>query len=119
IHLRQEVGGSPPAHYPGNLQGRHFGETGRKGGLAVEVAGGLVNAAFLPLAPVRWERVALGGLAEVSTVDQFLERARSAVERLRGGALDGSGSSGTAWGTSFGDDELLLCLEPEGPCPLY
>ena len=41
IHKRHCVCDDPPAVYPGNLQGRSFGETGAKGALVVEVRPGI------------------------------------------------------------------------------
>jgi DNA repair exonuclease SbcCD nuclease subunit len=60
IHQRQRVFADLPVHYPGNLQGRHFRETGPKGGNWVEVAPfGLAEVSFVPLAPLEWQWVAV------------------------------------------------------------
>lgn len=60
IHQRQQVFADLPVHYPGNLQGRHFRETGPKGGNWVEVAPlGLAEVAFVPLAPLEWQWLAV------------------------------------------------------------
>ncbi len=55
IPLRQELAETPPIHYPGNLQGRHPGESGPKGGLLVQVAQNRTQVDFVELAPIRWE----------------------------------------------------------------
>lgn len=60
IHKRQQVFPDLPVHYSGNLQGRHFRETGPKGGNWVEVApGGAARVTFVPLAPLEWQWAAV------------------------------------------------------------
>ncbi|SCY36782.1 metallophosphoesterase family protein [Thiohalorhabdus denitrificans] len=60
IHKRQAVREDPPVWYPGNLQGRHPREAGPKGGNWVEIpAFGLAQVAFVPLAPLTWQTVAV------------------------------------------------------------
>ena len=64
IHQRQQVFADLPVHYPGNLQGRHFRETGPKGGNWVEVAPfGLAEVSFVPLAPLEWQWVTVAAPA--------------------------------------------------------
>ena len=58
IHKRQRLREDSPAWYPGNLQGRDFGETGGKGALVVDLHPPEVpRVQFHPLAKVRWERL--------------------------------------------------------------
>ena len=59
----------PPVHYPGNVQGRHFGEEGAKGALVVELdRGAAPEIEFEALAPVRWETLEPEGLEAAHTV---------------------------------------------------
>lgn len=55
IHERQELSDMPPIHYPGNIQGRHFGEQGPKGCLLVEGDHLRLNATFIPTQQIRFE----------------------------------------------------------------
>ncbi len=54
VHQHEVISESDPlAVYPGNLQGRHFNETGEKGCCMVEVTGGKVSdLQFIPLSEV-------------------------------------------------------------------
>ena len=108
VHSRQQALDTPPAHYPGNLQGRHFGETGAKGALVVEVAQGREagEVRFVPLAPVRWERVVLDDLGSVTNLADLRHVAAAAVEALRGDPL------------TLADQRWMLRFELTGPCPL-
>ncbi len=58
IHVRDVLRGTPTIAYPGNIQGRHIGETGSKGCLVVEVADNReVTTRFEPLDVMRWQSV--------------------------------------------------------------
>jgi DNA repair exonuclease SbcCD nuclease subunit len=60
VHLRQELRSQPPAWYPGCLTPHDAGEPGAKGALVVEIdAAGRAEVEFVPLAPVRFERLRL------------------------------------------------------------
>ena len=103
VHLRQRPFPDLPAWYAGNLQGRHVGETGAKGGLLVELERGEpVEPRFVPLAPVRWEHLDAGDLAEIATVHELVEHlaARLAAER------------------ATGEEELAARLVLRGPTPI-
>jgi len=103
IHLRQQAVAGLPVHYAGNLQGRHVGETGEKGGLVVEAfPGGSAEPRFVPFAPVRWERVAVRGFTAAASIDALagdLARRIQALPRSAG-------------------EQLALRLELEGETPL-
>jgi DNA repair protein SbcD/Mre11 len=58
VHQHEVVVENPPVIFPGNIQGRHIGETGPKGAVLVQVAAdGRVSAERLILDSVRWHRV--------------------------------------------------------------
>ncbi|WP_285491541.1 metallophosphoesterase family protein [Staphylococcus haemolyticus] len=59
IHERQELSDMPPIHYPGNIQGRHFGEQGPKGCLLVEGDHLRLNATFIPTQQIRFEEATI------------------------------------------------------------
>jgi len=92
-----------PVYYAGNLQGRHVGETGEKGGLVVEAfPGGSAEPRFVPFAPVRWERVPVRDLSAAASIDSLagdLARRIQALPRSPG-------------------EQLALRLELEGETPL-
>ena len=105
VHERQEIPGEPPAHYPGNLMGRHFRETGAKGAYLVEVdRKGDVRLTFHPLAPVRWETVRLTDLADLYTPSELEQQIEGACRRIQ------------AREDHRGD--WLWRIELAGPCPL-
>lgn len=108
IHLRQELEEAPGIHYPGNLIGRSPRETGAKGGLLVDLADpGLPRVEFVELAPVRWERLPVGGLERVERIDALVRRSQEAWREARAGD---PGRSGTEW---------LVRVELTGPSPLH
>jgi DNA repair exonuclease SbcCD nuclease subunit len=103
IHLRQQALAGLPVHYAGNLQGRHVGETGEKGGLVVEAfPGASAEPRFLPFAPVRWERVPVNGLSAVASIDALAGELARRIQAL-------PRSSG---------EQLALRLELAGETPL-
>lgn len=59
IHEKQELSDMPPIHYPGNIQGRHFGEQGPKGCLLVEGDHLRLNATFIPTQQIRFEEATI------------------------------------------------------------
>jgi DNA repair protein SbcD/Mre11 len=64
VHERQSLRAQPPAWYAGCLTPHDVGEPGAKGALVVEVdAAGRAAVEFVPLAPVRFERLRLENLA--------------------------------------------------------
>ncbi|MCC5789128.1 MAG: DNA repair exonuclease [Opitutales bacterium] len=96
----QEV--EPRMVYPGNLQGRHFKETGPKGAELVEVSGQHLTAdRFLPLAEVefRTARLDLNGVEDESGLFDRLRQLRE--------TLLGEGRS------------VLLRLQVTGQTPLF
>jgi hypothetical protein len=107
VHQRQQVLDRPPAWYPGNLQGRHFGECGAKGALLVSVAHGeTAKVRFRPLAPVRWERVVPAGLETVTTLGELEKAITTSFAAL---SDDSHVTPGQEW---------MLRVVLSGPCPL-
>ena len=91
VHAREVVRESAPRIvFPGNLQGRHVGETGPKGCELVTVEGGvIVDAVFIGLEVVRWHQLSVDatGLATVDAlcrqvVRQAQEVFRAASDKL-------------------------------------
>lgn len=78
IHLRQELASLPGVHFPGNLQGRNPRESGPKGALLVEISarGAAPKVEFVELAPIRWETLEVGDLAEAQDLGALVERVR-------------------------------------------
>ncbi len=108
VHTRQALSEVPAIHYPGNTQGRNPRETGPKGGLFVEVSrGGVANAEFCELGPIRWETLVLGELLDVTDLSGLAREIEAAWERAR--AVD-VGVPQTEW---------ILRVELSGPSPLH
>jgi DNA repair exonuclease SbcCD nuclease subunit len=79
IHARQVLRESAPRIvYPGNLQGRHVGETGAKGCELVTVEDGrIVSAEHVSLEVVRWHQLSLSvdGIDTVTALAQLFQEA--------------------------------------------
>ncbi len=84
IHKRQIINESGPVMvYPGNPQGRDFGETGAKGCYLVEIdEDGKVNLEFIPVQIIRFEEIEID-LADEDKIDRIwdkIEKSRNSVE---------------------------------------
>ena len=108
IHKRQRLREDSPAWYPGNLQGRDFGETGAKGALVVDLnPPEPPRVRFQPLAPVRWERLTVADLVEARAIGDVQTAVRAAFDDLL--EADENVLPGQDW---------ILRVELSGPCPL-
>ena len=103
VHLRQQVRSEPPAWYAGCLTPHDVGEPGAKGALVVEIdAAGRAEVEFVPLAPVRFERVRLDGV-EAAGLAGLAGAAMLALEATPPGAAG---------------EELVVRIELRGRSPL-
>jgi exonuclease SbcD len=85
IHQQGVLTENPWVVYPGNLQGRHARETGRKGAMRADVdAAGHARVTFRPLNVVRWEVLDV----DVSGVDQWDGLEERVVTALTSVTLD-------------------------------
>lgn len=79
VHQHETVVDDPPVIFPGNIQGRHIGETGPKGAMLVQVAAdSRVSAERLILDSVRWHRVGVD-LTDVDELDEVIGRCADAI----------------------------------------
>ncbi len=107
IHVRQTLSRIPGVHYPGNLQGRSPKEVGPKGALLVDLSTpGAPATEFLELSPIRWERMVLSDLVDVTTLHAL---ARRVAERWNADREADPGLPGARW---------LLRVELQGPLPV-
>ena len=108
IHKRQRLREDSPAWYPGNLQGRDFGESGAKGALVVDLnPPEPPQVRFHPLAQVRWERLTVADLSEAESIIDVQGTVRAAFDHFQesdGGILPAQ--------------EWILRVELTGPCPM-
>ena len=103
VHERQQIRSEPPAWYCGCLSPHDVGEPGAKGALVVEIdAAGRAEVEFVPLAPVRFERVRLDGV-DASGLAGLAGAAMLALETTQ------PGSAG---------EELVVRVELRGRSPL-
>lgn len=80
VHQAQELNERPRIVFPGNLQGRHIRETGRKGACLISVEDGEINdLATLHSDVVRWTVVPVG-LEDVASMGDAFDRVRNALE---------------------------------------
>jgi DNA repair protein SbcD/Mre11 len=82
VHIGGRVAAETPAWYAGCLQGRHFGETGAKGALDVEIGPDGANVEFRPLAPVRWHEMICDDLAAVDGTRAMIEHCENRFDEL-------------------------------------
>lgn len=79
VHEREELGREPWIVFPGNLQGRHIGETGPKGASLVSVAGGRVaSVEHRVLDDLRWAHLTVD-LAGAADEDEALAGVQAAL----------------------------------------
>jgi DNA repair exonuclease SbcCD nuclease subunit len=85
VHQRQEISEDPWIVFPGNLQGRHIGETGPKGASLVTVTDRHVRVEHRVLDVLRWAHVTvdLDGAADEA---EALIRVQSSLEAERDAA---------------------------------
>jgi exonuclease SbcD len=103
VHERQGVRAQPPAWYAGCLAPHDVGEPGAKGALVVEIdAAGRAEVEFVPLAPVRFERLRLDDV-EASGLAGLAGQAMLALEAKHPGAAG---------------EELVVRVELWGRSPL-
>ncbi len=108
IHKRQRLREDSPAWYPGNLQGRDFGETGAKGALVVDLnPPEPPRVRFQPLAPVRWERLSVTDLSEARAIGDVHTAVRAAFDDLL-----------EVEDHMLPVQDWILRVELSGPCPL-
>jgi len=89
VHIRQQAVEGLPVWYSGNLQGRNPRETGPKGGWVVEARAGLpATPEFRSFAPVRWERIEIDDLSEVTSMDGLVRRMTDAVSSVADGTTE-------------------------------
>lgn len=88
VHQREEVRTDPYIVFPGNLQGRHARETGKKGATLVSLRGGRVaEVEHRALDEVRWVHVVFDAARAASSddvVDGVREQLSSEVEGAEG-----------------------------------
>jgi DNA repair exonuclease SbcCD nuclease subunit len=54
IHKKMDLNEEPPVRYSGNIQGRHSGETGEKGGYLVTLSGNEAKSRFIATSDIEW-----------------------------------------------------------------
>ncbi len=86
VHKRRVVLEDPVVVFPGNLQGRHVGETGPKGATLVVFDDGEPSTELVVLDTVRWEECEVD--ATGSDLDGCLDRCRDSLAALATGEVD-------------------------------
>jgi len=73
----------PMVIYPGNPQGRDFGETGAKGCFLVDIEGGQIpQIEFIPVQTIRFEKIAIdiSGIDDITLISQKVPEAFPSIE---------------------------------------
>ncbi|WP_246576138.1 metallophosphoesterase family protein [Actinospica durhamensis] len=91
VHTHEVVAADPHVVFPGNVQGRHAKETGRKGCVLIDVGSdGRASLDFRDLDVVRWEHLEVDA-SDATDLDDVLGEVRSALagahERAEGRLL--------------------------------
>jgi DNA repair exonuclease SbcCD nuclease subunit len=82
VHLSRVLSEDPLILYPGTSQGAHINEAGPKGCWLVTVTGkGKATAEFVPVAPVKWEKLDVD-VTNFSGEEDFLDAIEDAAARL-------------------------------------
>jgi len=80
VHRYEIVSEDPLVVFPGCIQGRHIGETGRKGCMLVQVENMEVTSSQrIDLDVLRWVRCSVD-LTDIASSQEVLERTRQAIE---------------------------------------
>lgn len=83
IHKRQVLHEAHPViAYPGNIQGRHRKETGRKGCYLVEMEEGKVTNTFVPTEVIRWEEIDVS-INKCRNLSELIQACERSVENLK------------------------------------
>ena len=82
IHLRQQLHDAPPIVYPGNLQGRHRNEQGKKGFYEVELSKTGSSLQFVAASAIVFGRLEVS-CAEMSHANEWLSACSDALELFR------------------------------------
>ncbi|WP_209122779.1 DNA repair exonuclease [Alkalihalobacillus sp. BA299] len=82
-HIHQLTQLKPSIFYPGNIQGRHRKETGKKGCLLVEIVEKKdVNVQFYETAPVIWGTIEVS-INKIKTAEQFFSYCEQVIDNQR------------------------------------
>ncbi|KZE67198.1 hypothetical protein AWM68_04895 [Fictibacillus phosphorivorans] len=71
IHKKVDLSIEPPIRYSGNIQGRHSGETGEKGGYIVTLNGTEVESVFQATSEIEWHE-AMIDLTEADSLQEVI-----------------------------------------------
>lgn len=69
IHKKMDLQVEPPVRYSGNIQGRHSGETGEKGGYIVTLNGSEASSVFHATSDIEWHEA----MVECDTAENLQE----------------------------------------------
>jgi DNA repair protein SbcD/Mre11 len=82
IHKRMDLHDEPPIRYSGNIQGRHAGETGQKGGYVVKLNAGHQESHFFATSDIEWHE-ALITLDNLDSMQDLLTTCKKVKEEFR------------------------------------
>lgn len=78
IHKKMDLNDEPPVRYSGNIQGRHSGETGEKGGYIVTLKGSQATSRFFATSDIEWQEAVteLDGITRFQDLITHCEKIR-------------------------------------------
>lgn len=81
IHKRQKIGENAEIYYPGNIQGRHPRETGKKGGLLISIdKNNSIDIDFRPLSTIEWSTISISGLDDIKEYTELKDYIGSQIK---------------------------------------
>ncbi|NMA94680.1 MAG: DNA repair exonuclease [Clostridiales bacterium] len=110
IHTRLQLEGSTYIVYPGNISGRHFGETGAKGAYLVEIAkDGSVDSKFYHLSKTLWVDMTLDISESFNDISKFRSYIMGECHEKLNRELS----------ELYGVETIMLRLNLKGRTPIY
>lgn len=83
IHKRQKICEEKEIYYPGNIQGRNPKETGRKGGILINInVNGNISTEFKTLSTIQWHTLKIKELEDIKTYSELKEHIVFKIENF-------------------------------------
>ncbi len=79
IHIPRIISKEPYIVYPGNIQGRHFKESGERGCYFVSIEDGLIKAEFLSTSKIVWSEIEID-LFDITNTQELLSKIFKSIE---------------------------------------
>jgi DNA repair protein SbcD/Mre11 len=82
IHKKMDLHEDPPIRYSGNIQGRHSGETGPKGGYIVTLKVGQKESRFIATSDIEWREAEMA-VDEIERLQDLMTKCKKIKDEFR------------------------------------